>query len=240
MAQKLEDWIKTHVFEYDKLPPKEISYNRFFREECRPVHINSDTFYSPADGIILYQKLVRPNDKILEVKGIDYNLCNILMDDELPDIEYYVIGVFMTLYSIHSNRIPFSGYLKYEHLPPIKSLNLPMIFMEKDIFTNKINFKDRDYSYLFNNARCVNTIFSPKLNLSYQVVQIADVDVDVITPFSQKQNVWKNSGERFSFIRFGSQCELIVPKVRGMEFEFCQEEFVVIEGANDPLLKRIK
>lgn len=237
MALSLKEWIISHVHSFDQMSPREVCYQQFFREECRPMPIDSKHFYSPADGIIIYQKIVRPKDKILEVKGVNYNLCDILMDNNLPNIEYAVSSVFMSAYDIHSNRSSMAGFLSHKKLPAIKSKNFPMIFMEKDIFTDKVNFKDRDYTYLFNNKRVVNTVYAPKLKQKYYIVQIADQDIDVISHFDTSQNVWKNTSEKFGTIRFGSQCDLIVPLENGLKVEFCQEEFYHVEGGVDRLIR---
>ena len=69
MAQTLQDWVDSHVRKMDNLPPESIYYRAFFRDSCRPTFNNQRNFYSPADGIILYQERVKPQDKIIEVKG---------------------------------------------------------------------------------------------------------------------------------------------------------------------------
>jgi len=57
----------------------------------------------------------------------------------------------------------------------------------------------------------VNRIDSIELAQSYYVLQIADQDVDHITPFVLKQNQAVGQRQRFSQVRFGSQVDLIVP-----------------------------
>ena len=139
------------------------------------------------------------------------------------DTEYMVVSVFMTLYDEHYNRLPYPGYLKFEELDSIESNNMPMIFMEKDLFKGKIDFDNSNYDYLFNNSRMVNNIYVPKLDLTYQVVQIADDDVNVILPFSIHQGTYYNQNERFSFIRWGSECTVVLPVEDGLDLEFAQK-----------------
>ena len=57
----------------------------------------------------------------------------------------------------------------------------------------------------------VNRIDSIELAQSYYVLQIADQDVDHITPFVLKQNQAVGQRQRFSQVRFGSQVDLSVP-----------------------------
>jgi phosphatidylserine decarboxylase len=41
----------------------------------RPNYIDYQHFYSPADGVILYQKIIEDiNDPVVEIKGRNYTL----------------------------------------------------------------------------------------------------------------------------------------------------------------------
>jgi phosphatidylserine decarboxylase len=240
MALKLEDWISTHVKNYKALDDGDIYYGKFFREENRPIIRDPNAFYSPADGVIIYQRKVRPDQKLVEVKGKNYTLHDLLMDDELKDIDYYVVGVFMTYYDVHVNRIPTDGLLQYRFLDSIQSNNLPMIFMEKGIFANDVNYKKNDYNYLFNNERMRNDIRYMKKGINYTVVQIADKDVDNITHFSVDNPDTFTQCERFSFIRWGSQCDLIIPAHPKYNFKFLQKEMYHVEAGIDKLVEIVE
>ena len=61
MAQKLEDWLEGEVAELSKLDVGELSNTFFFRDPMRPNYIDYNHFYSPADGVILYQKYIKKN-----------------------------------------------------------------------------------------------------------------------------------------------------------------------------------
>ena len=83
----------------------------------------------------------------------------------------------------------------------------------------------------------VNRIFASELGQSYYVLQIADYDVDCITPFDLKQNQAAAQGERFSMIRYGSQVDLIVPLSTRFDFTPLQKPGVHVEAGLDPLIK---
>ena len=91
--------------------------------------------------------------------------------------------------------------------------------------------------YLHHNQRMVNRIYSQDLGQCYYVLQIADYDVDCVTPFSLKQNQPAAQGERFSQIRYGSQVELIVPLSSKFDFTLLQETGDHVEAGIDPLIK---
>ena len=235
MAQKLEEWLDTEVEAMQKYSVGELSNTYFFRDPLRPNFIDYEHFYSPADGVILYQKFIeKANDPILEVKGIDYTLQDILGD------KYYnkpslVIGIFMTFYDVHINRIPYGGRLTYKKLDPIKSVNIPMLAVEKDILNMAINPNNLEYAK--NNERMCNTIYNSIIDYTYHVVQIADEDVNVIQHFTTDQNEVFSQNERFSLIRWGRQCDLILPLDDRFNFELQVDDTNHVNAGLDKLVK---
>ena len=119
MAQTLEEWIGGEVKELQKKPVAELSNTFFFRDPLRPNFIDHEHFYSPADGTILYQKFVLPDEPIIEIKGIDYTLQDVMGDKDY-DQPSLVIGIFMSFYDVHVNRIPYGGIIKYKPLEHIE------------------------------------------------------------------------------------------------------------------------
>ena len=233
MAETLEDWLNGEVAELSKLPVGELSNTFFFRDPLRPTYIDNEHFYSPADGTILYQKMVLPNEQVLEIKGIDYTLQDVMgnKDYNKPSL---VIGIFMSFYDVHINRIPYSGVIKYNRLEPIESTNKPMLAVEKDILNKVINPNNMDY--LKYNERVLNTIYNSSLDYTYYIVQIADEDVNVIAPFKQQGDLCTQN-ERFSLIRWGSQVDLVLPIDERFSFELLLKETMHINAGLDKLIK---
>ena len=233
MAQKLEDWLNGEVAELSKLPISELSNTFFFRDPPRSTYIDNKHFYSPADGTILYQKFVLPNEQVLEIKGIDYTLQDVMGDKDY-NTPSLVIGIFMSFYDVHINRIPYSGIIKYNHLDPIESTNKPMLAVEKDILNKVINPNNMDY--LKYNERMLNKIYNSFLDYTYYVVQIADEDVNVIAPFKQQGDLCTQN-ERFSLIRWGSQVDLVLPLDKRFSFELLLKETMHVNAGLDKLIK---
>ncbi|HEV2865265.1 MAG TPA: phosphatidylserine decarboxylase, partial [Allosphingosinicella sp.] len=94
-----------------------------------------------------------------------------------------------------------------------------------------------DAGYLHSNQRMLNRIYAPLLGQNYYLLQIADYDVDCITPFNLGQNVAMDQNRRFSQIRFGSQVDLIVPLSERWRFEPLQETGTHVEAGVDPLIR---
>jgi phosphatidylserine decarboxylase len=238
MAKKLQDWLKTEVQPFSDKSIAWISQFHFFRDPMRPTYSDLSYFFSPADGIIIYQRQVKPTEPIVELKGKEYSLREALRDQEFNQ-ECLVIGIFMTFYDVHVNRIPYPGQLSYKELDPIDTYNHPMLDVEKHIL-DELRIPNETLEYLNHNQRMVNRIYSSELGQSYYVLQIADYDVDCITPFDLKQNQAAAQGERFSQVRYGSQVDLIVPLSSRFEFEPLQKTGDHVEAGLDPLIKVIR
>jgi len=233
MAEKLEDWLNGEVKELSKLSVGELSNTFFFRDPLRPTYIDSEHFYSPADGTILYQKMVLPGEQVLEIKGIDYTIQDVMGDKDYnkPSL---VIGIFMSFYDVHINRIPYGGIIKYKYLEPIESTNRPMLAVEKDILNKVINPDNMDY--LKYNERMFNKIYNYSLDYTYYLIQIADEDVNVIAPFKHQGDLCVQN-ERFSLIRWGSQIDLVLPLDNRYEFEILLEDTMHVNAGLDKLVK---
>jgi len=235
MAQYLEDWLESEVEELSKLEVGELSNTFFFRDPMRPNYIDYQHFYSPADGVILYQKFIQDaTEPIVEIKGMNYTIQDVLGDKRYnkPSL---VIGVFMSFYDVHINRIPYSGILQYKALDPIESTNKPMLAIEKDILNAAIN--PNNLEYLKYNERMWNKIYSPQLDYTYYLVQIADEDVNVIAPFINDQNAPVSQNERFSLIRWGSQVDLVLPLDERYDFDLVLEDEMHVNAGLDKLVK---
>ena len=233
MAEKLEDWLNGEVAELSKRSIGELSSTFFFRDPIRPTHIDYNHFYSPADGTILYQKIAQPGEQVLEIKGIDYTLQDV-MGDKTYNKPSLVIGIFMSFYDVHINRIPYGGVLKYKNLEPIESTNKPMLAVEKDLLNKVINPNNMDY--LKFNERMSNQIYVPSLDYTYHIIQIADEDVNVIAPFKKQQDLCTQN-ERFSLIRWGSQVDLVLPLDKRFKFDLLLDETNHVNAGLDKLIK---
>jgi phosphatidylserine decarboxylase len=212
-----------------------LSERYFFRDPLRSVYCDPAWFFAPADGVILYAHEVEPADPLVEIKGRPYSLRDALREPDL-DRRCLVIGIFMSFYDVHVNRVPYAGFLSYKELDPIDSYNHPMLAVELGLVDDGA-IRTSDATYLHNNQRVVNTIHAPRLGLTYQVLQVADFDVDAITPFELKQNRPFLQNERFSQIRYGSQVDLIVPVTGHLDLEVLHGRGMHVEAGVDPLVR---
>ena len=185
MAKKLQDWLETDVQPYRGKSVSWLSQFHFFRDPIRATYSDLSHFFSPADGIILYQRTLHPDECLVEIKGRPYSLRDAVRDPAY-DAESLVIGIFMTFYDVHTNRIPYPGSISYTELDPIDTYNHPMLDVEKSILED-LRISPDSLDYLHHNQRVLNRIYSPNLGQEYYVLQIADYDVDCIVPYRLKQ-----------------------------------------------------
>ncbi len=239
MAKLLADWVNQDVTKVRGRSVRWLSERHFFRDPMRPIQSDSDYFFSPADGVIIYQRRVRQDEAVVEIKGRNYTLREAMREPSYEVEESLVIGIFMTFYDVHVNRIPYPGVLSFRELEPIDSFNRPMLAMENALVDDLI--VDHDTAdYLHGNQRMLNKVETGDLGLDYYILQMADYDVDSITPFDLSSHRPYQQNQRFSQIRYGSQVDLIVPLGKGVDFECLHEVSTHIEAGVDPLLKIIR
>jgi len=235
MAKTLQQWLTEDVEQIRHKPMRWLSEQFFFRDPTRPLYSDPAFFFAPADGVVLYAKQVRPDEQIIDIKGKSYSLRSALRDESY-DKPSLVIGIFMTFYDVHINRVPYAGRLTYRELDPIDSYNYPMLDVEKDLLSELPAYA-KHARYLLNNQRVVNKVFCTELQQSYFILQVADYDVDAITPFDMKQNQMVSQNQRFSQIRYGSQVDLIIPLSSRFDYQPVIEEYYHVEAGIDPVVK---
>lgn len=237
MAKTLEDWIDQDVEPIKDKPMRWLAESFFFRDPVRPMYSDTSSFFAPADGIVLYALSTRPDAPIVDIKGKPYSLRDALRDPDY-DRESLVIGIFMTFYDVHINRVSYAGRLSWKELEPIDTHNQPMLDVEKTIL-DELRVDIRGASYLHQNQRMLNRIYAPALKDHYFILQIADYDVDCITPFELKQNRHFSQNQRFSQIRFGSQVDLIVPLSDNYTLQPLIEAGMHVQAGVDSLVRII-
>ena len=233
--QELKSWVAEIKAKESGKSREFIDHQYFFRDPCRPHFIDNRFFFSPADGIILYQtQVTRASGKILEVKGEQFTLAELLGDEDLA-VPSLVIGVFMTAHDVHINRMAMSGVLDYRKLPPLATRNLPMLATEKGLLQGVISSTMPDY--VKQNERMFNTVRNSFWNYKFYIIQIADSDVDIILPFHLEQSASLYQNERFSFVRWGSQVDLVLPLDPRYKFTPLLKPMQHVEAGIDQLVQ---
>ena len=204
----------------------------FFRDPLRPITLNHNLFYAPADGVVLYAKEVKA-DEPYEIKGSKFTLKNLLNNDDYEE-KSLVVGIFMTALDVHINRVPASCYyLEVTGTNPIQTHGVSMMVMENNLLDD-FKIKTQDMEYLRYNEKQVSKFYCPAIKSSFYLIQIADKDVDVILNWRKGQFLLQ--GDRFGAIRWGSQVDICIP-LKGMKYETLVKPLGHVEAGIDPILR---
>ena len=105
MKMHVREWLNSkEILDIKKSSKGKIYTELFFRDPIRPSYYNPEVMYSPADGTILYAREFEPNH-FLEIKGKDFTVKDLLGMDDFNE-RAIVVGIFMTSYDVHTNRVP--------------------------------------------------------------------------------------------------------------------------------------
>jgi phosphatidylserine decarboxylase len=144
----------------------------FFRDPDRVIPDADDAVVSPADGkVILVEKM---------------------FDDRFVNEHVYKISIFMSIFDVHVNRLPFTG--KVEKI---------------QYRAGSFYAANTDQGGLSNEHNAV-LISTPK-NFQYAVVQIAGLVARRIVCWVEKGDTVER-GSRFGLIRFGSRVDIYLPQ----------------------------
>ncbi|MEW6659359.1 MAG: phosphatidylserine decarboxylase [Thermodesulfobacteriota bacterium] len=184
-------------------------YVWFFRNPPR-VPPPGENILSPADGTVVYVRLVKPPQEVVTIKqGVSARLTDIVKEDlDQPKLS---IGIFMSPFNVHYNRIPLAGRVAAVQHHAATPRNLSMFAMHWRILLHRPPFYRRS-RHILQNERTVTRIESTFKGepVSYYIVQIAAKSVNGIDSFVEVgEEVSK--GKVFGIIRIGSQVDLVLP-----------------------------
>ena len=236
--QSIKEWLNTP--ETKALRAAKVGENMehaFFRDPMRHIFMDPDLIYSPADGVVLYAlPEVKPND-FLEIKGKEFALKDLLCLPKFNEV-CLVVGIFMTSYDVHINRIPASAYyLEDRGTNQIYTHNISMLLAENDLFDD-LGYDKKHLTYLSANERKVSTFYCPTIGGRYYLVQIGDRDIDVINNWGVGHHAFQ--GERMGGIRWGSQVDLVIPLTSEIKFKLMVKKLDHIQAGLDPLAQIIR
>ncbi len=143
----------------------------FFRNPERDVPEEENAILAPADGTIIY-------------------LGN--AHEEHLDDEMLKISIFMSVFNVHVNRVPFSGRVL-------------------DVFYKRGKFLDaRDDKATFENEQS-GIVLETDRGLKMVFVQVAGLIARRIVSYPVRGD-YLNRGARYGLIRFGSRVDVYLPK----------------------------
>ena len=153
----------------------------FFRDPVRHCSADEKSIVSPADG------------KVINIEDVN--------DHDLGP-ESKLISIFLSVFNVHTNRMPVTGQFQRVIYKPGK-------------FLAAFDHKASDYNE--QTEILIDSKFGP-----IKVKQIAGIIARRIFCYAKK-NIHMQQGNRLGFIRFGSRTDLIVPKSVNLHVEIGQK-----------------
>lgn len=189
-------------------------YVWFFRNPER-VPPEGENIVSPADGTVVYVTRVEPRQEVITIKqGVQARLTDMVREDLTAT--KILVGIFMSPFNVHYNRVPLSGRVEFiRHHPPVFKNHCMAPMHWRTLLKWPPLYKNS--MHILSNERTVTKIWGNFRGeeLPYYIVQIAGRSVRGIDSFAQAgQHLEK--GATFGMIRIGSQVDLVVPEVTGM------------------------
>jgi phosphatidylserine decarboxylase len=189
-------------------------YLWFFRNPPRQSP-PGENLVSPADGTVVYVNRLEPGQAVITLKqGVAARVTDIVREDVTrPKI---LVGIFMSPFNVHYNRVPLAGWVEFIHHHPPRERNRCMAPMHwrtllkwPPLYKNSL--------HILSNERTVTKFrgrFKDQM-MPYYVVQIAGRRVRGIDSYVQVGQEL-DKGTTFGMIRIGSQVDLVVPDVPEM------------------------
>jgi phosphatidylserine decarboxylase len=192
-------------------------YIWFFRNPSR-VPPPGHHVVSPADGTVVYVSVVQPQQEVVTIKqGLPARLTDIVRED--LNTAKLLIGIFMSPFSVHYNRVPLAGQVDFIRHHPAIGKNRCMAPMHWRTVLKQLPFY-KNSVHIISNERTV-TKFSGTFKgrpLPYYVVQIAGKSVNGIDSYFGPGDRL-HQGAIFGMIRIGSQVDLVVPYTSEMQIK---------------------
>jgi len=178
----------------------------FFRDPPITSLGDSSVIVSPCDGMLMYVKKIENGQVECEKLGTKIKVEEISKSDDKPQ-KGLLFGIYMSPFDVHFNYAPISGKItKVVHTQA--KLNLPMVDLWEYIqfcwLRRAVNLLGAKYQLV--NER--NTIFIEG-SIKVAMIEIADKVVNKIDCFVS-ENDYINQGQKVSFIKRGSQVDLVL------------------------------
>jgi phosphatidylserine decarboxylase len=171
---------------------------RFFRDPDRIPPQGQNIILSPADGFVKYIKHIEKGEVPISSKGREMVKLSSPLTGIFTNGQGYLIGIGMTFLDVHVTRTPINGKLTYfEHIPG-----------------KFYSLKREDSPY--KNERVIEIVENNRLRIGF--IQIASRLVRRIVSYV-KVGDELDLGQKVGMIKFGSQVDIVLPKLHDLEIK---------------------
>lgn len=190
----------------------------FFRNPKRIPPAMAHLVISPADGYICYIKHIARNEIPIATK----HTAMIRLEEysgfiEKQHEEYWLVGIYMSVFDVHYNRAPIEGSVEMlRRFFPAKNRSMAGVLI--NLLLNRTPM-DQNSDFLLTNERCSTWIKGD--GISVGMIQIADRWISDIIPYITQNQVVKQ-GDVVGLIRMGSQVDLLIPTTARLDCKLRQ------------------
>lgn len=168
-------------------------------------------FLAPADGYVVYVKRVEAGAIPMALKNRQQiELDELTSFPPLSKASGYLMGIFMTAFSVHHNRVPLSGEVVFKRTTRPGANQTTARLMTNILLRRKPY--ERNCLHIIENERVTLGIRS--ISGVYSLTQIADKWISHIINRAEIGDKLSR-GELFGMIRFGSQVDVFIPDELG-------------------------
>ena len=226
-----------------ELPLKDYkSFNAFFtrnlKSDCRHIENESATLVSPVDGKISNFGPIT-NNKLIQAKGIEYNLENLIGKDKAAD---YQDGFFLTIYlapsDCHRIFMPIDGQIEgYRHIPgrlfPVRK---PYIDTTQNLFI----INERLISFINSKLGKIAVVKVGAFNvgsmsLAYDDSILTNKPGLAESTTDYKECINMNKGDHLATFHLGSTIVLLLENKPWVQTEYLNDQQAIQYG--QPILK---
>lgn len=179
----------------------------FLRDPKRVVPPGEHRIVAAADGFITYVKRVERGQVPVAIKG----------RRRVPLVDHagvaggrsgFLIGTYMTEFSVHRNRAPVGGEVVFRQHRPAAPVNRSMARLTANLLFRRTPY-DEECEFLLTNERLTIGIRHAS-GVTVLVTQIADLWINrIVARVAVGDRLHR--GEQYGLIRFGSQCDVFLP-----------------------------
>lgn len=164
----------------------------FFRDPERESPNLREAILSPADGRIVYVKKIDPSGIPVSEKRQKVMVMRELKDSDFLSRGGYLIGIGMSVMNVHVNRSPIAGTVEMIKRKPGKFLSL------------------KKEEAMSENERVITVVNNGSFKIG--IIQIASRLVRRIVSYVREGDR-VSSGQRIGMIKFGSQVDVVIPRL---------------------------
>jgi phosphatidylserine decarboxylase len=174
----------------------------FLRDPVRTPPREDDIVLAPADGTVSYIRKIKDGEVPVCIKSRKKVPLKEITKTHLDEMRNgYIIGIGMHFYDVHIQRAPISGKV-------IEQIYVPGRFLDVNHNSKRLLKESERNIVIFNDPIHDHKIIC---------IQLAAIEVRRIISFVKKGEDMA-LGQRYGYVKFGSQVDIIIPDIKGLKF----------------------